>query len=523
MDTSSVLVMENIRKVYSNGFIANKNVNLSVNKGEIHALVGENGAGKSTLMKVLFGVEKPEEGHIYLRGKEVHIDNPNMAIQMGIGMVYQHFMLVPSLTVAENLVIGMEPRKNRLLFDMDKAVSMVREVAEKYNFDIDPLARIQDLSVGQKQKVEILKVLIRGAEIIILDEPTAVLTPQETRELFVELKELKKQGHTVIFISHKLNEVTELCDRVTVMRAGRTTGVRNICDVAQQDISRMMVGRDVVLTIDKEPPKTGKTVLNVRHVSKHLTDEKKILDDVSFRVRSGEILGVAGVEGNGQKELSEIIAGLDRTYEGVVTVSAEHIDVSGCTVRQIRQAGVAHISEDRMTYGIVGDGSISDNIISDRYYQPEFQKGLLLDQQKINDLADGLIEEFTIKCDNREQPIRMLSGGNMQKVVTAREFTAGASLIIANQPTRGIDIGASDFIRRRLVKLRTDGAGVLLISADLNEVMEVSDSLIVMHNGKIVAYIPDAKTISEDELGEYMLGVREMTAEQIKEVAGDEE
>lgn len=519
---TNVLVMENIRKVYSNGFIANKNVNLSVNKGEIHALVGENGAGKSTLMKVLFGVEKPEEGHIYLRGKEVHIDNPNMAIQMGIGMVYQHFMLVPSLTVAENLVIGMEPRKNRMFFDMDQAVKMVREVAQKYNFDIDPLARIQDLSVGQKQKVEILKVLIRGAEIIILDEPTAVLTPQETRELFVELKELRKQGHTVIFISHKLNEVTELCDRVTVMRAGRTIGVKNISDVTQQDISRMMVGRDVVLTIDKEPPKTGKEVLRVSHVTKHLTDEKKILDNVSFRIRSGEILGVAGVEGNGQKEISEIITGLDRNYEGTVTIGTEGINVDSRSVRQIREAGVAHISEDRMTYGIVGDGSISDNIISDRYYKPEFQKGLLLDKKKIEHLSDELIREFTVKCDNREQPIRMLSGGNMQKVVTAREFTTNASLIVANQPTRGIDIGASDFIRRRLVKLRTEGAGVLLISADLNEVMEVSDSLIVMHEGRIVAYFPDAKKVTEDELGEYMLGVKEMSEKEIGEVAGNE-
>ena len=519
---TNVLVMENIRKVYSNGFIANKNVNLSVNKGEIHALVGENGAGKSTLMKVLFGVEKPEEGHIYLRGKEVHIDNPNMAIQMGIGMVYQHFMLVPSLTVAENLVIGMEPRKNRVFFDMDKAVEMVREVARKYNFEIDPLARIQDLSVGQKQKVEILKVLIRGAEIIILDEPTAVLTPQETRELFVELKELKKQGHTVIFISHKLNEVTELCDRVTVMRAGRTTGVRNISEVTQQDISRMMVGRDVILTIEKETPKTGADVLRVEHVTKHLTEEKKILDDVSFRVRSGEILGVAGVEGNGQKELSEIITGLDRVYEGSVAIGGSGINVSDCTVRQLREAGVAHISEDRMTYGIVQDGSIADNIISDRYYKPEFQKGLLLDRKKINELSDELIQEFAVKCDNREQPVRMLSGGNMQKVVTAREFTTGASLIIANQPTRGIDIGASDFIRRRLVKLRSEGAGVLLISADLNEVMEVSDSLIVMHEGRIVAYFPDAKKVTEDELGEYMLGVKEMSKEEIKEVAGNE-
>ena len=518
----NILVMENITKVYSNGFVANKEVNLAVDEGEIHALVGENGAGKSTLMKVLFGVEKPEEGRILLRGQEIHIDNPNVAIQHKIGMVYQHFMLVPSLTVAENLTIGMEPRKHGL-YDFKRAVQMTEETAKKYNFNIDARARIQDLSVGRKQKVEILKVLIRGAKIIILDEPTAVLTPQETKELFVELTGLKKQGYTIIFISHKLNEVTELCDRVTVMRAGKTIGVREIKDVTERDISRMMVGRDVVLKIDKEPPKPGKPVLNVSHVSKQLTAEKKILDDVSLCVHRGEILGVAGVEGNGQKELSEIITGLDGNYEGRVLIGPDQRDVRGLTIRQIRENGVAHISEDRMTYGIVGEGSIAANIISDRYYKKEWQNGPLLNQKKINDTADQLIGEFDIKCDNREQPVRMLSGGNMQKVVAAREFTTDASLIVANQPTRGIDIGASDFIRRRLVQLRTEaGCGVLLISADLNEVMEVSDSLIIMCDGHIAAYFRDAQQVTEDELGEYMLGLKRMTPEQIREVAGDE-
>ena len=274
----NILVMENIRKVYSNGFIANENVNLAVNEGEIHALVGENGAGKSTLMKVLFGVEKLDEGRILLNGQEVHIDNPNVAIQLGIGMVYQHFMLVPSLTVTENLVIGMEPRKGGIFYDQSAAEKLVREAAQKYNFKLDPTAKIQDLPVGQKQKVEILKVLIRGAKIIILDEPTAVLTPQETRELFAELKGLKSQGYTVIFISHKLNEVTELCDRVTVMRAGKTIGVRNIADVTEGDISRMMVGRDIVLKIDKKRAVPGEEVLSVRHVTKYILNTKKILN-----------------------------------------------------------------------------------------------------------------------------------------------------------------------------------------------------------------------------------------------------
>ena len=518
----NILVMENIRKMYSNGFVANENVSLAVDEGEIHALVGENGAGKSTLMKILFGVEKPDEGRILLDGKEVCIDNPNVAIKLGIGMVYQHFMLVPSLTVTENLVIGMEPTKKGIFFDREKAVSLVKEAAQKYNFNLDPDAKIKDLSVGQKQKVEILKVLIRGAKIVILDVPTAVLTPQETRELFAELKGLRKQGYTVIFISHKLNEVTELCDRVTVMRAGKTIAMKNIADVSEAEISRMMVGRDVVLTIEKDTADPAEAVLKVSHLTKQMSGMKKILDDVSFCVHRGEILGVAGVEGNGQKEISEIITGLDRSYDGVVKIGKEEIDVRTCSIRQLREAGVAHISEDRMTYGIVGDGSISDNIIADRYYKKEYKKGILLDQKKINRVSDELIKEFAVKCDDRQQPIRMLSGGNMQKVVTAREFTANASLIIANQPTRGIDIGASDFIRRRLVELRTNGTGVLLISADLNEILEVSDSIIVMHNGRIAAYFKDARQVTEDELGEYMLGIRIMSKEQIKEVADDE-
>lgn len=513
---NNILSMENITKVYANGFVANKNVNLSVNEGEIHALVGENGAGKSTLMKVLFGVEKPEEGRIMLRGKEIRIENPTVAIHYEIGMVHQHFMLVPSLTVAENMVVGMEPKKNGF-FSMEKAVRIAKEASEKYNLKIDPLAKVADLSVGLKQKVEILKALVRGAKILILDEPTAVLTPQETKELFVELKGLKKEGYTVIFISHKLNEITELCDRVTVMRAGRTIGVEKIENVTERDISRMMVGRDIILNIEKDIAKPGETIVNVSHISKVVNTGKKVLDDVSLCVRSGEILGVAGVEGNGQREISEIIAGMDHVFEGTVTINGQ--DTRKLSIRQIREAGVAHISEDRMTYGIVADGSIAENIISDRYYKLEYQKGLLMNFDKINQIADQLIKDFNVKCDGKEQPVRMLSGGNMQKVVAAREFTSNATLIIANQPTRGIDVGASEFIRKKLVELRDLGAAVLLISADLNEVMEVSDSLIVMSEGKIAAYFEDAKQVTEDELGEYMLGIKHMTTEQIRRVA----
>ena len=511
-----VLSMVNITKVYPNGFAANKNVSFSVDEGEIHALVGENGAGKSTLMKILFGVEKPDEGRILLHGDEIHIDNPIVAIKNGIGMVHQHFMLVPSLTVAENMVIGMEPTKYGL-FSMDQAVKITEDAAKKYHFQLNASAKVEDLSVGKKQKIEILKALIRGARILILDEPTAVLTPQETKELFVELKNLRKEGYTVIFISHKLGEITELCDRLTVLRAGRTIGVEQVKNVNASDISRMMVGRDVAVEILKSKAKPGETFLDVVGVTKYAHATKKILDGVSFRVRRGEILGIAGVEGNGQKELSEIVTGMDRKFEGAVRIGGE--DIRRSSIRRIREKGVSHISEDRLTYGTVGASSIAENIIADRYYKPEFQKKPLLDFKKINDLVDALIGSFDIKCDDRDQPIKMLSGGNMQKVVVAREFSSGSGLIIANQPTRGIDVGASEFIRNKLVELRDEGAAVLLISADLGEVMELSDSLIVMSDGKVAAYFEDAKAVTTDELGEYMLGIKTMRPEEIAKVA----
>lgn len=509
----NILSMENITKIYSNGFVANQDVNFSVHEGEIHALVGENGAGKTTLMKVLFGSERPEKGRILLRGKEIQIENPTKAIQYGIGMVHQHFMLVPSLTVADNMVIGIEPKKKGL-YSVQDAVRLTKEAAEKYNLKVDPSAKIRDLSVGLKQKVEILKALVRGAKILILDEPTAVLTPQETKELFTELKHLKTQGYTIIFISHKLNEVKELCDRVTVMRAGKTIGEKEVCNVTEQDISRMMVGRDVKLNIDKKPVKAGETVLRVKDVSKVNNLGKQVLKNVSFQIKRGVILGIAGVEGNGQSEISEIISGMDRDFFGEVYVNDQN--AKQMDIRQLREYGVAHISEDRMTYGIVGDGTIAENIISDRYYKKEFQTGPVLNEKKIGETAEELIEKYQIKCDGKDQPIRMLSGGNMQKVVAAREFTSGADLIIANQPTRGIDIGASMFLRNKLVELRDEGAAVLLISADLSEVMEVSDRLIVMSGGKIAAYFEDASAVTEEEMGFYMLGLKTMPAEEIR-------
>ncbi len=513
-----ILLMDKITKVYPNGFVANKDVTLSINKGEIHALVGENGAGKSTLMKVLFGIEQPEEGKIYIKGKEVKINNPLEAIANGVGMVHQHFMLVPSLTVAENVVLGMEPKKNGL-FDFEEAVRITEEAVNKYNLKVSARAKVEDLPVGFKQKVEIIKALVRGAEILILDEPTAVLTPQETAELFVELKHLRDQGHTIVFISHKLNEIKELCDRLTVLRLGKSVGKAIVADVTEQEISKMMVGRDVVLKVEKTKAEPKETVLKVRDLRIASDTGRTIVDNISFSVRKGEILGVAGVEGNGQSQISEAITGLLDFQDGSISVNGEN--VKGKTIRQIREMGVSHVSEDRMTYGVASTSGVKDNVISDRYYKKEFNKGLLMDKKKIEDLSDRLIKEFLIKCDDRDRAVKMLSGGNMQKVVVAREFSNNPKLVIANQPTRGIDVGATEFIRKRLVELRDEGTAVLLISADLNEVLELSDSLIVMNEGHIAAYIPDASSISDMELGEYMLGVKKQTPEEIARVAYD--
>ncbi|MEG0833449.1 MAG: ABC transporter ATP-binding protein [Oscillospiraceae bacterium] len=513
--SEEILLMDKITKVYPNGFVANKEVTLSVNKGEIHALVGENGAGKTTLMKVLFGFEQPEGGKVVIKGKEVKVNNALEAIGYGVGMVHQHFMQVPSLTVAENMIMGIEPKKG-ILLDMNEAIRITEEISKKYNLHVDARAKIADCTVGQKQKVEILKALLRGAEILILDEPTAVLTPQETEELFVELRNLVKSGdHTIVFISHKLNEVKSLCDRLTVMRLGKTVGTANICDVTEAQISRMMVGRDVILEVTKSPAKPADVALKVRNLSINNDYGKRIVNDISFSVRKGEILGVAG--GNGQRELSEVITGLSPFSIGDVSIMGE--SVKDKSIRKIRELGVSHISEDRMTYGVAEFGGVKDNLISDRYYKKENNKGVLLNNKKINADTDRLIKEFLIKCDDRDQPVKMLSGGNIQKVVVAREFSNHPNFIVANQPTRGIDVGATEFIRNKLVDLRDEGAAVLLITSDLNEVLEVSDSIIVMCNGEISAYIEDSSKLEEYELGEYMLGIKKMTAEEIGRVA----
>ena len=507
------LVMEDVTKIYNNGIIANDKVNFSAKKGEIHAICGENGAGKTTLMKMLFGIEQPDEGKIIIKGEEKHLNSPTDAIAAGIGMVHQHFMQVPTLTVAENVTLGIEPTVG-LKFDMNKAVEMTKECCEKYGFDINPSAHIQDLSVGVKQKVEIVKALVKGCEILILDEPTAVLTPQETKELFVQLKNLRDSGCTIIFISHKLNEVKELCDRVTVIKRGKTIGVWNIKDVTEADISRYMVGVDVDLNIPKAPAKPTDNVLVVNNLTVYNEAGKKKVDDVSFSVRKGEIIGIAGVEGNGQRELIDVITGLAKYSYGNIKLMGK--EVKDMDINELRKTGLVHIPEDRNLYGCARSLPIKDNMVADKISDPEYNKGIFLDEKALRADTDKWIKEYLVLCDNGDQLVGMLSGGNVQKVVVAREFTSYSELVVCDQPTRGIDVGAAEFVRERMVQMRDAGKAIILVSADLAEVMSLSDSLIVMHGGKINGFFPDVKKLTEEELGFYMLGVKHMSDEEIR-------
>lgn len=510
-----LLEMRGITKVYPNGVVANRDVSFSLREGEIHALAGENGAGKSTLMKMIFGMEEPSEGDIYIYGEKVRLLSPQDAIDRGIGMVHQHFMLVPSFTVAENMVLGMEPRKG-FGIHYAEAIQMTEETARKYNLAVNPRAKVEDLTVGMKQKVEILKALIRGAKILILDEPTAVLTPQETEELFRELKQLKEHGHTIVFISHKLKEVKAICDRITILRGGRSEGVFEVADVTEQEISRLMVGRDVVLKYDKSKLDIQKPVLTIENLNVHDAQGKPLLSDINFSVRGGQIVGIAGVEGNGQRELVEALTGglAGVTSSGTVEVNGTQIRESN--ILNIRNLGVSYIPEDRMSQGSAGEASISDNMISTHYRSKAINNGLFLRGSRIASLAAKLIEDFKIRCSGPKQQIGMLSGGNMQKVVVARECSTEPQLLIAEQPTRGVDVGAAQLIHQKLLELRENQGAIVLLSADLNEVLEISDCLLVMYEGQIVAYIEDPSGMSEEELGLYMLGSKRQDAADIR-------
>lgn len=515
MNSKVVLKAEGIVKVYPNGVVANKDVNLEIVAGEIHALIGENGAGKSTLMKILFGMEQPEKGKIYLNGQEVTLDSPKKAIDLGIGMVHQHFMLVESLTIAENIVLGKEPKKNGFFLDRREMLKISSEVAEKYNFSINVEEKIENVSVGVKQETEILKALVRGAKILILDEPTAVLTPQETKNLFEELRNLKKQGHTIIFISHKLNEIMEICDRVTIMRHGVTVETKEVKDTSPAEISSKMVGRDVVLHINKLPAKKGGLCLEAKDLCYTNKLGKMMLDHVSFKLYAGEIVSVAGVEGNGQSELAEILSGMKEKNDGEILI--ENKRMQDYSPKAFREKGVVYIPEDRMSVGSAERMSIRDNIFACKVDQ-YLKKNVFLDESRMEKDAKKWIEDFQVLCFSSKQKVNMLSGGNIQKVVAARELTEDFKIIIAEQPTRGIDAGTSELIRRKLIEFRDAGAAVLLISADLNEVFELSDKCVVMWNGKINAYFEDTAELTEEELGFYMLGVKNQSKEEVEKI-----
>ncbi|MBW1696951.1 MAG: ABC transporter ATP-binding protein [Deltaproteobacteria bacterium] len=485
--------------------VANDDVNFRVPHAEIHALVGENGAGKSTLMNILYGLLRPDSGNIAVNGTEVRFSGPADAINNGIGMVHQHFMLIPTLTVAENVVLGCEPSRLGLM-DIGRASQIVGELSDRYGLKLDPSAKVETLSVGIEQRIEIIKVLYRGAEILIFDEPTAVLTPQEVEEFFGILRSLKSQGKTIIFITHKLGEVMEISDMVTVMRRGKVVGTVATKDTSRNEIANMMVGRQVLFQIEKSEAKPGDVVLEVKNI--HALDNKGLpaLRGVSFTVRQCEILGIAGVEGNGQSELAEVLTGLRRAEKGEVILNGSTI--TNLSPQLIRQKGVGHIPEDRQRRGLILDFTVTQNLVLGIHYRQPYVRRMgfdLINFAAIKEKARLLIEQFDIRPAEQENPAGNLSGGNQQKVIVAREFDQNPTLLIAAQPTRGIDVGSMEFIHQRLIQARDEGKAVVLISADLEEIFSISDRIAVMYEGKI-AGILNPKQATEAKLGLLMTG-----------------
>ncbi len=504
MDT--ILSIRNIVKVYPNGVVANKGISFDIEKNTIHALVGENGAGKTTLMKILFGIETPQEGEIIYKGKKVHFKSPLDAIKNGIGMVHQHLMLAPDLTVAENLTLGIEPRKWKIFLDTDKMNEIAKRVSKEFGLEVPFDKRVKDLPIGVRQRVEILKALLRNVELLILDEPTAVLTPQESDMLFKTLKDLKKHGKTIIFISHKLKEVKQIADRVTVIRDGKVIATKDASELTEHQIAELMVGREIKSERIAPSPKVGEPLLEVENLNYINEENIPVLKSVSFKVRSGEILGVAGVEGNGQTELVEILTGLRRLTSGKVIINGK--DMAGKTPREIRENGVSHIPEDRMKNGVAEAATIKENLIVDRYYKKPFSKGILLDWKYITNYGKKLIKDFNVLATSPDALVSSLSGGNIQKVVVARELSSNPSVIIADQPIRGIDVGSEELVHRLLKEARDKGSAVFLVSADLDEVLELSTRIIVLYNGEIVARFDDVGGLTGKDLGPYMLGVK---------------
>jgi len=496
-----VIEMKNITKVFP-GTIANEDVDFTLLKGETHVLLGENGAGKTTLMNILYGLYQPEKGDIYIKGEKVKLANPNDAIKRGIGMVHQHFMLVHNFTVAENIVLGTEPRRG-FKIDINKAIKEVEEIAKKYGFNIEPTATIEDIGVGQQQKVEILKALYRGAQILILDEPTAVLTPKEIEELGIIIDNLKAEGKSVILITHKLKEVMSMSDRVTIIRRGKVTGIVNTKDTSIDELAELMVGRKVKLVVDKKPCKANNEILNIENL--HAKDSRQLpaVNGISLKLNGGEILGIAGVDGNGQKELIEVITGLRKAESGTIILKGKNI--FNRPTREIIDSGIGHIPEDRQKRGLILNYSLFENAILGVQHKEPFSKKGILNYNKIREYANKIITEFDVRTPSDEVSAASLSGGNQQKLIVAREISKDPDLLIASQPTRGVDVGAIEFIHKRLVQERDSGKAVLLVSFELDEILALSDRIAVMYDGKIVGLL-NREDANEQKLGVLMAG-----------------
>jgi len=500
-----IVEMRNITKEFP-GIIANDDITLQLEKGEIHALLGENGAGKSTLMSVLFGLYSPEKGEIHKNGEKINITGPNDATKYGIGMVHQHFKLVHNFTVLENIVLGIETTRYGML-RMDAARAKVMELSQKYKLSIDPDALISDITVGMQQRVEILKMLYRNNEILIFDEPTAVLTPQEIDELMNIMKGLIAEGKSILFITHKLDEIKRVADRCTVLRKGKYIGTVDVATTDVETMSEMMVGRKVSSMVEKPEIELGEVIMEVNNLTvKSKTHHKTVVNNVSFKVRAGEIVCVAGIDGNGQSELVYAITGINPADSGSVILNGKNLE--GTSVREHTKSGISHIPEDRHRHGLVLDYNLAYNLILEKYYTNQFQKGGFLRFHDIYKYSDMLIEKYDIRSgEGSHTPTRSLSGGNQQKAIIARELDMKPNLLVAVQPTRGLDVGAIEYIHAQIVKARCEGAGVLLVSLELDEVMNVSDRILVMYEGEIVADV-NPKEVTFAELGLYMSGAK---------------
>jgi ABC-type uncharacterized transport system ATPase subunit len=485
------------------GVLANDDVSFDLRKGEIHALLGENGAGKSTLMNVVYGLYAPDEGEFLVNGKHVQINGPHDAINYGIGMVHQHFMLVPVFSVTENMILGSEVTKGTSL-DLKRARREILEISEAYGLEVDPDAIVEDIPVGVQQRVEILKALYRKANILVLDEPTAVLTPQEAEDLFRVMRQLTEKGVSIIFITHKLKEILKVADRVTVMRRGKVVGHTSPAETDQQGLATMMVGRDVLLEVEKAPAKPAEVVLEISDL--RIKDERdvSVVKGISFEVHAGEILGVAGVQGNGQTELAEAITGLRGVDTGKIKLSGKNIPFE--KPRYLVEHGMGHVPEDRHKHGLVLPYSLADNMVLCTYYQKPFAGQMLMrNQQAVFENAAGLVERFDVRAPGPEVGASTLSGGNQQKVIVGREFSRPLNVLVANQPTRGLDVGSIEYIHKEIVKMRDEGVGVLVFSAELDEILSLSDRIAVMFRGEIVTIV-DAKEATREKLGLWMAG-----------------